>query len=177
MMRTSTTHPNPKVAAAQQRILDADDQIRAILQKRLEVLADEEAAAKKAKKKAEQEALREAALEILLSIKFDMSTGKTVTGTVGQTQFIDLSASMELRTRPAVDFTVTNVHLGRKHLGVHVRYEQGNNERTGPGTRGWRQQHWVRASSLTEHGHALHNGRQYRHPETKPRLLRETDGC
>ena len=158
----STTHPNPKVAAAQQRILDADDQINAINLKRLELLADEEAAAKKAKKKAEQEAQREAALEILLPIKFDISVGKTVCGIRQERWHTFLVSQFSMRHEPECRFTVTSVHIGRKHLGVHVQYE---------GSKG---QHWVAAPKLTQDNHALDNGSSYCHAETKPYRLRQT---
>ena len=160
-MTKQTPHwSDKKVTAAQQQLLDADNRLRDINQKRREILADEEAVAKKDRDKAERAIRRAAALKILLPIRSMVESGRTVTGTRRESFYIDMETFKNI-DRPATDFTITNVHIGRKHFGVHVRYN------------GSQKQHWVEAKLLNGSHHALHDGCQYQRPVTDLRQLRE----
>tara|TARA_R100001594_G_scaffold154_1_gene711 strand:- start:68 stop:568 length:501 start_codon:yes stop_codon:yes gene_type:complete len=149
-----------KVSASQQKLLEADNRLRAINKKRDEMFVEEEAAAKQVKAKAEKAIRREAALEILLPIRDRMNSGEKVTGTRRSSFQINMMNLKNINT-PSRDFVITNVHIGRKHLGVHVRYE------------GSQKEHWVRVQLLHNQNHALHDGSQYIRQETSPSKLRE----
>ena len=151
-----------KVTALQQKLIDADDRLRAINKKRREMFVEEEDAAKQDKAKAENAIIKEAALEILRPIKNRLREGKQVTGTRQSSTSINIfSKQWKNIDTPSADFVITNVHIGRKHYGVHVRYGGG------------RRQHWVSVLRLNSHDHALHNGLQYRHIETAAHALRK----
>ena len=160
-MTKQTPHwSDKKVTAAQQQLLDADNRLRDINRKRSEMFADEEDAAKLDRGKAERAIRREAALEILLPIRRMLESGRTVTGTRSKRFYINMENFTNV-DKPSTDFTITNVHIGRKHFGVHVRYN------------GSQKQHWVEARLLHNSNHALHDGSEYQLPVTNPRHIRE----
>ena len=150
----------PKVTAAQQQLLDADNRLRAINKKRREMFAEEADAAKLDKAKAENAIRRENALEILRPLKNKLRSGQQVTGTRRSSFSISMIGLKNIN-KPSCDFVVTNVHIGRKHFGVHVKYE------------GSQKQHWVRVQQLHDQNHALHDGTEWLPALTDPNRLRE----
>ena len=160
-MANQTPHwADKKMTVAQQQLLDADNRLRDISRKRREMFADEEDAAKRDRDKAERAIRRAAALKILKPIKSMVDSGRTVTGTRRERCYINMETFTNVE-KPSTDFTITNVHIGRKHFGVHVRYN------------GSQKQHWVEARLLHNSNHALHDGSEYQLPVTNPRVIRE----
>jgi len=160
-MTKQTPHwSDKKMTAAQQQLLDADNQLQDINRKRREMFAAEEDAAKRDRDKAERAIQRAAALKILLPIRSIVDSGRTVTGTRRERCYINMETFTNVE-KPSTDFTITNVHIGRKHFGVHVRYN------------GSQKQHWVEARLLHNSNHALHDGSEYQLPVTNPRHIRE----
>jgi hypothetical protein len=149
-----------KLTAAQQQLLDADNRLRAINKKRREMFLEEENAAKQDKAKAENAIRRENALAILRPLRDKVSSGQQVTGTRRSSFSISMIGLKNIN-KPSCDFVVTNVHIGRKHFGVHVKYE------------GSQKQHWVRVQQLHDQNHALHDGTQWFPAQTNTRQLRE----
>jgi len=150
----------PKVTALQRKLIDADNKLRAINKLRREMFLEQEAAAKQDKVKAQNAIRREAALEILRPLKNKLRSGQQVTG-ARRSSFSISMIGLKNTNKPSCDFVVTNVHIGRKHFGVHVRYE------------GSQKQHWVRVEKLHEQDHALHDGTQWLPALTDPNRLRE----
>jgi len=162
-MCTSTTHPITKVANAQRDILKADTCLQEIRRLRNELLKEEFDRAKAQLKAAEKKAFREAALAVLQSIKFDLSVGKPVRGIAKERSYMLIGSGSGIQTEPECRFTVTNVHIGRKHLGVHVDYDKGKKSQ------------WVEACRLNGDHHCLDSGLEYQSPVVRPDKLREQD--
>tara|TARA_R100000664_G_C2758548_1_gene147516 strand:- start:10 stop:534 length:525 start_codon:yes stop_codon:yes gene_type:complete len=114
---------------------------------------------------------KESKLVFLRDIKFDLGVGKEVTGTMKESGFINLGGRGDLISDRTSNgkFKVINVHTGRKHLGVHIRYTSGKHKgRT----------QWVPVNDFAQ-GHLakLDNGKFYERAVSDTRHLVLASAC